>query len=505
MSEIPDSWAETSIGKLNEFIGATIDPSKFPDEHFELYSVPSFPTGKPEYLYGRDIGSSKQIVCKNDILISKINPRINRVWLVEGVSNKRQIASSEWIVVRSSAHHARYLRHFFSEPSFRNKICSDVTGVGGSLTRAQPKRVAYFSVPIPPQAEQKRIADKLDALLARIDACRDRLDRIPKIIKQFRQSVLAAATSGRLTEDWRTAQANRVARMQPQAESGLVARDAAQCRYEVTPTPDSDALHPGYGNALSPKYELQRAHGSTTKWQDIQTHLGSLLLDLRYGTSKKCSYDIEQYPVLRIPNVAGGRIDLTDLKYADFDSSEVNNLALRAGDILIVRSNGSVELVGKPTLVTLDAEGFLYAGYLIRLRVNANLLNPAFLTLTLSSPEIRNKIEVQARSTSGVNNINAEEIRSLEIHLPSLIEQHEIVRRVESLFALADRLEARVATARARVASLTPATLAKAFRGELVPQDPSDEPASVLLARIRAERDAKPPERRGRRGTAKST
>jgi type I restriction enzyme S subunit len=134
----------------------------------------------------------------------------------------------------------RYLGHFLKSDAYRSRISELARGV--NINNLKWSHFEEIGTPLAPFPEQKRIADKLDTLLARIDACRDRLDRIPKIIKQFRQSVLAAATSGRLTEDWRAAQADRVARMQPQAESGLVARDAAQCRYEVTPTPDSDAL-----------------------------------------------------------------------------------------------------------------------------------------------------------------------------------------------------------------------------------------------------------------------
>jgi type I restriction enzyme S subunit len=197
VSDVPNHWVETTLGELNEFVGSTIDPSRFPDERFDLYSVPSFPSGKPEYLCGRDIGSSKQIVSPNDILISKINPRINRVWMVGNTTDKRQIASSEWIVVRSSFHDARYLLHFFAEPNFRDQICSDVTGVGGSLTRAQPKRVATFAVPIPPQPEQKRIADKLDTLLARIDACRDRLGSVDNQASHMTAAVSATKEAKR--------------------------------------------------------------------------------------------------------------------------------------------------------------------------------------------------------------------------------------------------------------------------------------------------------------------
>ena len=126
---------------------------------------------------------------------------------------------------------------------------------------------------------------------------------------------------------------------------------------------------------------------------------------------------------------------------------------------------------------------------LIRVRLKSGI-NPYFIWNCLSAPELRSKIEISARSSSGVHNLNAEEIRQIEINLPLLPEQAEIVRRVEALFAIADRLETRHKAGSTHFSRLTPALLAKAFRGELVEQDPADEPASVLLERIRAQRAA---------------
>jgi len=429
MNEMPISWVTLPFGELNKFYGPNIDPASHPTERFELYSIPAFPTRKPEQPFGSEVGSTKQMVEHNDVLISKINPRINRVWQVGPCMGLRQIASSEWIGFRSPQMDARFFRYYFTGPIFRDLLCSDVTGVGGSLTRAQPKRVAGFPVPVAPVAEQKRIADKLDAVLTRVDAVNTRLARATPLLKRFRQSVLAAATSGRLTEDWR--------------DTGL----------------------------------------SLTAW--VRTTFGAISADLRYGTSKKCTSEPTGNAVLRIPNIGSdGGPELSNLKYAEFDSADQAKLALRVGDLLIIRSNGSLDLVGKCCVVNEKAAGMLFAGYLIRLRVEAARALPSFIFLTLSSPLIRGVIERTAKSTSGVNNINSEELRSLPLHLPPLDEQAEIVRRVEILFALASRLEARLQTAQTATERLTPALLAKAYRGELVPQDPNDEPASELLRRL---------------------
>ena len=189
--------------------------------------------------------------------------------------------------------------------------------------------------------------------------------------------------------------------------------------------------------------------------------------------------------MLRIPNIGEGVIDTTDLKYGKLPPREFEQLKLSVGDILLIRSNGSVSLVGKSAIVRRSECGFAYAGYLIRLRPNRSYVVPDFLNLTLSSHDVRLQIEVPARSTSGVNNINSDEVRALEIGVPPIAEQQEIIRRVEALFKTADALEARYRTAKAHIDKLTQSILAKAFRGELVPQDPNDEPASVLLERIR--------------------
>ncbi len=169
---------------------------------------------------------------------------------------------------------------------------------------------------------------------------------------------------------------------------------------------------------------------------------------------------------------------------------------------MLIRSNGSVDLVGKSAVVTEREQGLLFAGYLIRIRLKTDVAEPAYINYWLKSPEARISIENKARSTSGVNNINSQEILSLELMIPNLAEQRKIVRRADQLFAFADQLEARLAGARQRVDALTQSILAKAFCGELVPQDPNDEPASVLLERIAAQRAADPEPKRGRKAAA---
>lgn len=320
----------------------------------------------------------------------------------------------------------RYLYYWIRSPEIQTLVDSLYSGTTNQVELSRDA-VAKTRVLLPPLNEQQRIADKLDALFQRVEACARSLNEFPSILERFRQSVLKAAVTGELTVSW---------------------------------------------------------DEKKSKWQ--QYLLGSLLLDIRYGTAKKSFYDVEDgTPVIRIPNIKEGIIDDTDLKYSQLTEQEIKKLALQAGDILLVRSNGSIDLVGKTAVVESRFEGYAFAGYLIRLRVDTSIVNPYYLYLFLMSSSIRRYITLTARSTSGVNNINSEEIRSIQISLPSLEEQDEIVRRVGSIFSYVDNLQMRYQGSVNQLEKLTPEILAMAFRGQLVIADPTDEPAALLLQRIR--------------------
>ena len=280
-------------------------------------------------------------------------------------------------------------------------------------------------VPIAPLAEQRRIVEKVETLLARVNAARARLARAPALLKAFRQAVINKSCA------------------------------------------DGDEIE-----------------------------LADVLESIKYGTAMKCDVKAEGVPVLRIPNVVTGVVSLDDLKFATLPLREQEQLKLRVGDLLLVRSNGSVSLVGKSALVPQEAVGFAYAGYLLRLRTQKEVASAQYVHLALSTSSVRDQIEMPIRSTSGVHNINSDEVRRLQINLPSIPEQHEIVRRVESLFALADAIEHKVAAAQKRAEALTQGILAKAFRGELVPTEAAlaraerraYEPAAALLERVKKEK-----------------
>lgn len=174
-----------SLGEIMAKKSGSVDPSKFPDEVFDLYSIPAFDSRQPEVVTGKLIGSTKQIVQPGDVLLSKIVPHIRRSWVVGETKGQRIIASGEWIVFRSEKMHPGYLRHVLVSDPFHSKFMSTVLGVGGSLLRARPEFVAKIKIPLPPLLEQQRIADVLDraeALRAKRLVALTQIDELTKSI-----------------------------------------------------------------------------------------------------------------------------------------------------------------------------------------------------------------------------------------------------------------------------------------------------------------------------------
>jgi type I restriction enzyme S subunit len=305
--------------------------------------------------------------------------------------------------------------------------------------------IANSPIPLPPLNEQKRIVAKIEELFSELNAGEESLRRARRQLGTYRQSLLKQAFEGKLTAPWR------------EENSHLLESS------DVTPVGPLERLPP--------------------QWRSI--NLKSVIENPTYGTAKKCTYEIAGVGVLRIPNVVNGAIDSTDLKSAEFTDDEIASYALKAGDLLMIRSNGSVSIVGRCALVKSKHTEFLFAGYLIRLRPIKALIDPEFLRYQLSSLMLRSQIEFSAKSTSGVNNINSKEIQRLLIALAPLHEQQEIVRLLDEQFAVIEQNEREIDTSLKRSEALRQSILKKAFSGLLVPQDATDEPAAQLLERIK--------------------
>lgn len=172
-----------TLSSINQYVSATVNPADTPEDLFELYSVPSYENQYPEIVKGKEIGSAKAVVQEGDVLICKINPKINRVWVVKHNTEYPLLASSEWIVVRNSAINSNYLKWYFMSPFFRKLLTSQVAGIGGSLTRAQPKQVAKYPVPIVELEKQGKIVNLLEKVNFVISARQQQLAKLDELVK----------------------------------------------------------------------------------------------------------------------------------------------------------------------------------------------------------------------------------------------------------------------------------------------------------------------------------
>nr|WP_242023766.1 restriction endonuclease subunit S [Trichocoleus sp. FACHB-6] len=299
----------------------------------------------------------------------------------------------------------------------------------------------------------------MNALFARVDACSVRLDRVTFLIRRFRQAILAAATSGQLTEEWRAK--NRTTDSSDQTKVGLTGFDFADANC--------------FGDYRFP------ASWRTARLEDIAEIVGGITKD-----SKKQDPADEELPYLRVANVQRGFLDLSEIKTIRVPRRRVEELLLERGDILF-NEGGDIDKLGRGWVWFGEIDRCTFQNHVFRARLHKKSFEPKFFSWYGNSRGFDYFLSV-GKQTTNLASINKTLLSALPIVIPPPEEQREIVRRCEVLFAYADRLEARYQAACVHVKNLTLALLAEAFRGELVSQDPNDEPAAVLLERIRAEK-----------------
>lgn len=331
-------------------------------------------------------------------------------------------------------------------------------------------------IPIPPLPEQQRIVSKIEELFSDLDAGEASLRRVQKLLATYRQSVLKAAVTGELTKDWREANRHRLEPGESLLQRILQARREqwqGRGKYKEPQAPDMTGLP-----------ELP------DNWY-IAT-IDQISSGVEYGSSAKCTSEPVGVPVLRMGNILQGRLVTENLKYLPDSHSEFPRLLLRRGDLLFNRTN-SAELVGKTAVYNGMPVRASFASYLIRVRFLE--LEPDFISAFINSAFGRSWVRRVVSQQVGQANVNGSKLKALTVPLPPREEQEEICSRLDDIFSQINALEAWCATELKRSATLRQSILKAAFSGQLVPQDPSDEPASELLARIRAERaagDARP-------------
>ncbi|BEO59366.1 type-1 restriction enzyme EcoKI specificity protein [Serratia marcescens] len=445
--KLPEEWGETKIGEIADVIsGGT--PKSGIAENFApsgdgiAWLTPADLSGYKEKSIShgaRDLSTqgysscSAKLMPAGAILFSSRAP----IGYVAVASNEistnqgfKSFVFTNDIYPDYAYYYLRNIRHLAEE-----------MGTGTTFKEISGSAAKTLSFVMAPIAEQKIIAEKLDTLLAQVDSTKARLEQIPQILKRFRQAVLAAAVSGKLTN-------------------------------------------------------ASRNSHSLIDW--YSTNLGALIVDSCNGLAKRQGLNGNEITILRLADFKDAQRIIGNERKIKLDTKEENKYSLADNDILVIRVNGSADLAGRfiEYKSTGDIEGF--CDHFIRLRLDSNKIMSRFLTYIANEGEGRFYLRNSLSTSAGQNTINQTSIKGLSFLLPPLEEQHEIVRRVEQLFAYADTIEKQVNSALTRVNSLTQSILAKAFRGELTAQWRAENPdlisgensAAALLEKIKAERAA---------------
>lgn len=384
----------------------------------------------------------------------------------------------------------------------------DYHDVVSGTTRLKLTQGAMKDIPIrlPPLPEQRRIVAAIEEQFSRLDAGVAALERTRANLKRYRTAVLKAAVEGRLTEDWREEN--------PDAESAseLLERILKQRRERWEQ--DQLAAYEKKGKKPPKNWQAKYKQPAGPDTEDLPglpegwtwASLEQLSWDSGYGTSQKCGYETPGPPVLRIPNVVGGAFDFSDLKFGSRPTEFESLAPLAPNDMLIIRTNGSRSLIGRGAIVRSEFDSpHYFASYLIRFRLVDIASLSSWLTIVWEAISTRRRIEQVAATSAGQYNVNTSKLGSIPVPLPPSSEQEEIAKEVERRLSIIKVVEAEVEANLKRASRLRQSILKRAFEGRLVPQDPSDEPASELLARIGVERERVASPKRRRKSSTPET
>jgi type I restriction enzyme S subunit len=350
------------------------------------------------------------------------------------------------------------------------KFTDEIKALASGTTYLEVSKSALreFPIPLPPLREQRRIVAKIEALFEEGRTARQALDRIPPLLKKFRQAVLAAAFRGDLTRDWREQHpgiepAGRLLETLRKLHSTY-----ATSRRNYNAAAPTEGIHTLQRSDFPDSWELAELAGLCEPYRPIT-----------YGILKPGPHKLDGVPYVRVADIRGDKIVVDGVRRTtSLIDHAYRRSRLKTGDVLL--SIGGT--VGRVCRVPRQLDGANITQDTARISVDLRV-SAEWVSMCLKSPVVQKIMGAAIRGVA-VRGINIGDVRALQIPLPSSDEQRETVARVEELFGLTDAIEAAVEAARRRADKLEQSILARAFRGELVSQDPDDEPASVALNRI---------------------
>lgn len=305
-----------------------------------------------------------------------------------------------------------------------------------NIAHLSAKRFSTTEFPVPPTAEQARIVGELERRLSHVEAAARGTERARELLTATRRSVHNAVADG-----------------------SLIGSSAA-------------------GWSVCEAGEVSEVRGGIQK-------------------QPKRKPVMNRFPFLRVANVGRGVLDLSDVHEVELFEGELERFRLERGDLLVVEGNGSVDQIGRAAMWGGAIPDCVHQNHLIRVRPGAELV-PEFMELVWNSPLVIEQLKAVSSSTSGLHTLSTAKVKSVKLHVPSVVEQRALVTEAQRRLSIVDATERAFNTTMLDIRNLRRSLLASAASGQLVPQDPDDEPADVLVDRIRAERAAAAPKKKTR-------
>jgi type I restriction enzyme S subunit len=498
---LPKGWTFASFPDIAEI--NPVMPSIFPAD---TQLVTFLPMASVDVLSGRiDTSANRawQEVKKgytrfqeNDVLFAKITPCMEngKAAVAHGLLGGVGAGSTEFHVLRAnSLVTSHYLLLFILQEKFRSSARAAMTGTAGQL-RVPARFLESQKIPLPPLPEQYRIVSAAESYLTRLDDAMATLERVQRNLKRYRASVIKAAVEGRLVptegelarEEGREYEPASVLLERILAERRRRWEEAELAKMKAKgKVPKNDTWKAKYVEPAGPDMSELPELPEGWCWSSID-QLSQLV---RNGFTKKPGPE-GRVRILRISAVRAMRIDFGDCRWLPGDPEDYDADLVHEGDLLFTRYNGTPALVGVSGLARVVDRPTVHPDKIIKVRPIKLLLNLSYLELSVNTGISRRFIESRIRTTAGQAGVSGGDVKKIPVPLPPLAEQNRIIDEQERILAFALSTSNALTVSRARGIRLRQSILKWAFEGRLVDQDPSDEPANVLLERIRAERAA---------------
>ena len=484
MTELPEGWAKVALAEVWRESRARVPPETIPlTRYIGLEHVESGTNRISGEGTTDDVKSTVAVFSSGDVLYGRLRPYLNKVILpsFDGV------ASTEFLVFNENdALSNQFLLHLLSSSDVVAYANAGSSGV--NLPRVSGQKLGEYRLGLPPPPEQHRIAARIDSLVAKLDEAVAALTRAQANLDRYQASVLKAATRGRLTARWRSEN--------PPGESGeeLLRRILAERRKRWEEEQLAVFAAKGrkpprnwkskYKEPVAPDASRLSELPQGWCWATVD-QVGQVIGGL---TKNKARTELPtQYAYLRVANVYADELRLDDVRTIGVAESELERVLLRAGDLMVVEGNGSPGQIGRVAEWNGELTTCCHQNHLIKVRCDrGRACLPRWLLLWLLSPLGRRTVLEKASSTSGLYTLSLSKVRALPFPLAPYGEQIEAVKLADSLREAGRLARGRVqAGIHVQSAALRQSILKTAFEGRLVPQDPDDEPATVLLERIR--------------------